>query len=115
MLPIELADGDSAKVYFPYPGAADRLRAYYLAGNVVGRGGTVRVGPKPDQEPGNPERWAARVGEQAADAPKRVTEKRLRSISVDRAAVKKDTEPYLLQQYTNDDGVMILFTEGGLP
>ena len=76
---------------------------------------TVRVGPKPDQEPGNPERRAARVGEQAADAPKRVTEKRLRSISVDRAAVKKDTEPYLLQQYTNDDGVMILFTEGGLP
>lgn len=47
MLPIELADGDSAKVYFPYPGAADRLRAYYLAGNVVGRGALFELAPNP--------------------------------------------------------------------
>ena len=61
----------------------------------------------PNNEPGNPERRAARVREQATDAPERTTEKRTRSVSVGRETVKKDTDPYLHQQYTNGDGVMI--------
>jgi hypothetical protein len=61
----------------------------------------------PDHESGDPARRAARVGEQAADAPHRVTEPRTRAVSVGRDAVKKDTDPYLRHQYTNDDGETI--------
>ena len=30
ILPVKLADGDSAKVYYPYQGVAERLREHYL-------------------------------------------------------------------------------------
>lgn len=61
----------------------------------------------PEHESGNPDRRAARVSEQATEAPERITEKRIRSVSVGREAVKKDADPYLRQQYTNSDGEMI--------
>jgi hypothetical protein len=61
----------------------------------------------PQQESSNPERRADRVREEASDAPERTVEKRIRSVSVTREAVKKDAEPYLRQQYTNSDGEMI--------
>lgn len=66
-----------------------------------------RVTDLPEQEPRNPQRRAAIVGAQAEDAPGRITEKRPRSVSVSREAVKEDTDPHLRQHYTNGDGVMI--------
>src|SRR5580765_7701936 len=42
----------------------------------------------PDQDPSNPTRRAERVAEEAAAAPKRATEERTRSVSVNRDAVK---------------------------
>jgi hypothetical protein len=66
-----------------------------------------RVSDLPTQDPNNPERRAARVGEQATEAPERIAEMRTRSVSIGRESVKKDTDPYLRQQYTNGDGVMI--------
>lgn len=61
----------------------------------------------PDQEPANREQRNHKVGEQAADAPERLTEKRPRSVSIGREDVKKEAEPYLLQQYKNGDEPMI--------
>lgn len=61
----------------------------------------------PDNEPSNPERRAGRVGQQAVEAPGRNTEKRERSVSVGRDAVKQEAAEYLRQQYTNGDGEMI--------
>jgi hypothetical protein len=61
----------------------------------------------PENEPGDSGRRAARVGAQALDAPGRLSEQRSRAVSVGREAVKKDTEPYLLQNYTNGDGETI--------
>jgi len=60
----------------------------------------------PEREPADPERRSHRVGELASDAPERLTEKRLRSVSIGRGPLKKETEPYLLQQYKNDDEPM---------
>jgi hypothetical protein len=57
----------------------------------------------PDHEPRNPERRSTRVGEGAHEAPERQVEKRARSVSVGRETVKKDTDPYLRRQYTNND------------
>ncbi len=57
----------------------------------------------PEHEPTNPERRAYRVQEEAAEAPERRTEMRARSVSVGRESVKKDTDPYLRQQYTNSE------------
>ncbi|MEI7733297.1 MAG: hypothetical protein WCO56_27245 [Verrucomicrobiota bacterium] len=64
-------------------------------------------GNLPDHEPVNADRRAERVGEGAADAPERVTEKRIRSVAVGREDVKEETEEYLRHQYTNEDGEMI--------
>ena len=62
----------------------------------------------PQREPSDPERRAERVREQVEVAPERTTEKRPRSVSVNREAVKKEkTVPYLRSLYTNDDGVTI--------
>lgn len=76
----------------------ERLKAEYK-----GRGRTEL----PDHEPSNPDRRTTRVGEQAIEAPERVTEKRMRSISVGREAIKMDADSYLRQQYSNSDGEMI--------
>ncbi len=61
----------------------------------------------PESEPRNPEWRTERVGDEATNAPGRETEMRARSVSIGREAVKKDTEPYLRAQYTNEDEEMI--------
>ncbi len=63
----------------------------------------------PERDPTNPERRAELVGEQADDAPGREAEKRTRSVSVSREAVKAEAAQYLGLQYknTNNDGEMI--------
>jgi hypothetical protein len=61
----------------------------------------------PQNEPKNPERRADRIAGEAGDAPERITEERLRSISVGREQVKVKAAEYLQQQYTNHDGEMI--------
>lgn len=61
----------------------------------------------PEQEPADPERRARRVQVEASEAPERITERRTRSVSVGRESVKKGTDPYLRQQYTNGDGETI--------
>ena len=61
----------------------------------------------PEHDPRNPDRRAERVAQQAAGAPERLTEKRIRSVSVGKAEVKAEAEPYLREQYTNAEGEMI--------
>lgn len=58
-----------------------------------------------DPEPGK--QRSRKVGELDIDTPKRLIEQRTRSVSVGREPVKKETEPYLLQQYKNGDDPMI--------
>ena len=61
----------------------------------------------PENAPANPDRRAQRVAKDAAKAPGRQTESRERSVSVNRDIVKKEeARPYLIQQYTDKDGVM---------
>ncbi|MGB8218729.1 MAG: hypothetical protein WCE94_15630 [Candidatus Methanoperedens sp.] len=69
----------------------------------------------PDQEPANPEHRNRRVGEEAAGAPKRRIEKHLQSISMELEKVKKETEPYLLQQYTKDDQIICQVCKKPMP
>jgi len=59
---------------------------------------------EPGREP--TERRSERVGELAGEATERLTDQRTMSVSVGIDKVKKEAEPYLLQQYTNDDGQM---------
>ncbi|MFO0884834.1 MAG: hypothetical protein U0894_11720 [Pirellulales bacterium] len=65
------------------------------------------VSELPDHEPSNPARRAERVGAKAADAPERLTEERIRSVSVGREEVKVEAEQYLLQQYTDNEGHLV--------
>ena len=61
----------------------------------------------PDPQPGNPVRRAERVRREAKNAPGRETNTRNRSVSVHREPVKEEARPYLREQYTNSDDVMI--------
>ena len=62
----------------------------------------------PEREPANRERRAELVANKARQAPQRTTEKRPRSVSINRDAVKREkTNPYLRDLYTNTDGVTI--------
>ena len=61
----------------------------------------------PDQRPGNPTRRAERVRQEAKNAPGRDTSIRNRSVSEHRETVKEKAEPYLREQYTDRDDVMI--------
>jgi hypothetical protein len=61
----------------------------------------------PEHIPGNPARRVDHIVAQAADAPERRTEKRQRSVSVNREGVKIETDEYLRQQYTNRDSEQI--------
>ena len=59
----------------------------------------------PKRKPGNPDRRASSVRNEAENAPIRTSEKRSRSVSLERDAVKREkTDPYLRNLYTNDDG-----------
>lgn len=61
----------------------------------------------PTNEPVNPERRAAKIRSRAAEAPKRNTEQRERSVSVGVDDVKRKAAQYLRQQYKNEDEEMI--------
>ena len=62
----------------------------------------------PTREPGNRDRRAEAVREEARKAPERATEKLPRSVPVNRDTAKREkTHPYLQDQYTNADGVTI--------
>ena len=61
----------------------------------------------PERSPSNPERRTTKVSQLAADAPQEEKEIRSRSVSTVTPGVKKEIRPYLREQYTNDDGVMI--------
>ena len=62
----------------------------------------------PTREPGNRDRRAEAVREEAREAPERTSEKRERSVSVNRDPIKREkTYPYLQDLYTNADGVTI--------
>jgi hypothetical protein len=69
----------------------------------------------PEHEPANPERRAQRVAREALDAPQRQTEKRTRSVSVGRDAVKENAAEYLRQQYTTDGGMICQVCMGPMP
>jgi hypothetical protein len=89
---------DRAKKFAAIP-AEEQER--FLAGFERGQ-----ISSFPDHEPSNPDRRSERVGQQAEDAPDRITEQRTRAVSVGREAVKEQTLPYLQAQYTNADGEM---------
>ncbi len=61
----------------------------------------------PEKSPANPERRSVKVANLADDAPEEAKEIRSRSVSTVTAIVKKETKPYLREQYTNADGEMI--------
>ena len=70
----------------------------------------------PQSDSVNPERRSEKVKQRAGEAPNKVFEKRLRSISVGREDVKGEAEQYLREGYTNRDGVMICqICQGPLP
>ncbi|MBR1191475.1 sacsin N-terminal ATP-binding-like domain-containing protein [Bradyrhizobium sp. AUGA SZCCT0160] len=69
----------------------------------------------PDHEPGNPVRRAEGVAAQAAEAPERITEKRTRSVSLGREAVKEEAAQYLCQQYTSDGDVICQVCKAPMP
>ncbi|MGB7323885.1 MAG: hypothetical protein WBD31_03375 [Rubripirellula sp.] len=61
----------------------------------------------PEKSPTNPERRSEKVVQLAIDAPEKEKEIRPRSVSTVTPTVKKEIRPYLREQYTNADGVMI--------
>lgn len=61
----------------------------------------------PQRSPRNPKRRAEKVRTEAQDAPGREKVNRRRSVSKHRDAVVQEARPYLRQQYTNDDRIMI--------
>ena len=67
----------------------------------------IQITELPDHKPNDLGRRSKRVADQAKDAPERTTDKRSRSVSVNREAVKEETRQYLRQQYTNGDGITI--------
>lgn len=61
----------------------------------------------PEHRPHNPDRRAERIAQEAADALERISEKRLRAVSIGREEVKIETDPYLREQYKTPEGEMI--------
>jgi hypothetical protein len=61
----------------------------------------------PEHEPRNPDRRDKKVRELAGNAPERVFQQRIRSVSVGREEVKSEAEQYLRSQYTNCDGDLV--------
>ena len=61
----------------------------------------------PRREPANRDKRSQLVRKSAKSAPKRTTEVRQRSVSVNRDAVKQEAKPYLRDLYTNSSGVTI--------
>jgi hypothetical protein len=61
----------------------------------------------PRNESSNPERRAEKVGAMAAVAPERLSEQRMRAVSVGTDELKQKAQQYLRQYYTNANGEMI--------
>jgi len=61
----------------------------------------------PEKSPSNPNRRSEKVAQLADDAPEEEKEIRPRSVSTVTPTVKNEIRPYLREQYTNADGVMI--------
>lgn len=61
----------------------------------------------PDHEPRDPDRRDRKVGELAENAPERIVEQQIRSVSVGREDVKMETDQYLRSQYTTCDGELL--------
>lgn len=80
------------------PDAREQLKNDYLSRSVV---------ELPEQSPPNPERRTSKVRDLASEAPLDEKEIRQRSVSLVNAETKKEVRPYLRDQYTNADGVMI--------
>ena len=101
----------AAELGFPDEAAlADGRRFAELAPDTRQRILSQHGGPidLPTREPGNRDRRAESVREEARKAPERTNEKRERSVSVNRDTAKRErTAPYLRDQYTNADGVTI--------
>ena len=89
---------------------ADGMRFAALAPDTRQRILTEHAEPVdlPTRKPGNRDRRAEAVREEARKAPERTSEKRERSVSVNRDPIKREkTDPYLQDLYTNADGVTI--------
>ena len=89
---------------------ADGMRFAELASDIRQRILAEHAEPVdlPTREPGNRDRRAEAVREEARKAPERTSEKRERSVSVNRDPIKREqTDPYLRDLYTNADGVTI--------
>lgn len=69
----------------------------------------------PEHKPRNPQLRNARVGEQAANAPGRIVEKRSRSVSIGREGVKAEAVQYLKELYTSDGEMFCQICKGPMP
>ncbi len=69
----------------------------------------------PEHEPRHPERRAARVAQQALDAPERITETSERSVSVGLDDVKQRAAQYLREQYSRDGEMVCQVCKAALP
>ena len=101
----------AAELGFPDEAAlADGRRFAELGQNTRQRILAEHEGPVdlPTHEPGNRDRRAEVVQMEARKAPERTSEKRERSVSVNRDPIKREeTVPYLRELYTNADGITI--------
>lgn len=69
----------------------------------------------PEHEPHNPVLRAARVAQEASNAPKKIAEERVRSVSIDLDKVKQQAAEYLREQYTTDGEMICQICKGVLP
>ncbi len=70
----------------------------------------------PTRAPGNRDRRAEKVRKEAGEAPERTSEKRERSVSVNRDPIKREkTNPYLRDMYTNAGVTICQVCKGRLP
>ncbi|MGV9763605.1 sacsin N-terminal ATP-binding-like domain-containing protein [Micromonospora tulbaghiae] len=61
----------------------------------------------PEGASADPEQRARGAGENAADAPERRSEKRVRTVQIQVPGLQSAARAYLTQMYTNDEGVMV--------
>lgn len=69
----------------------------------------------PEHKPRNPSLRSERVGEQAANAPGRIVEKRSRSVSIGIEGVKAEAVQYLKELYTSDDEMFCQICKAPMP
>jgi hypothetical protein len=69
----------------------------------------------PEHEPHNPVLRAARVAQEASNAPRKIAEERMRSVSIDLDNVKEQAAEYLREQYTTDGEMICQICKDVLP